>query len=57
MAEAYDADADVLLAERASGKGWGQIWKEEGWIGNEKEAESPPGWLNKPDHAGPKKNK
>jgi len=57
MAEAYDADADVLLAERAAGKGWGQIWKAEGWIGNENEAESPPGWLNRPDNAGPKKDK
>ena len=57
MADAYGANADALLAERAAGRGWGQIWQDAGWIGSENEAESPPGWLNRPDHAGPKKNK
>ena len=43
-----------LLASRAAGNGWGQIWKELGLIGNEKEGHSPPGLLKRPDHAGPK---
>jgi hypothetical protein len=57
MRDAHEADAEVLLAERAGGKGWGQIWKEAGWIGSEKEANSPPGLLKKPEQAGPKKDK
>ena len=57
MGDGEVAKADALLAKRASGMGWGQIWKEEGLIGSEREGESPPGWLKKPDHAGPKKNK
>ena len=43
-----------LLASRANGNGWGQIWKELGLIGSEKDGHSPPGLLNKPDRAGPK---
>jgi hypothetical protein len=50
-----DADAEILLAERANGQGWGQIWQGLGLIGSEKEGHSPPGLLKKPDHAGPKK--
>jgi hypothetical protein len=57
MAEIHDADPDTLLAARAAGMGWGQIWKEEGWIGSERQIESPPGQLKKPENAGPKKNK
>lgn len=45
---------DDLLADRADGNGWGQIWKELGLIGSEKNGHSPPGLLNRPDHAGPK---
>ncbi len=47
-------DPEVLLDERSNGKGWGQIWKDIGLIGSEKEGHSPPGLLNRPDHAGPK---
>ena len=48
-------DADTLLAERADGNGWGQIWKEMGLIGSEKNGHSPPGLLKKPeDHPGNK---
>jgi len=48
------SDPGELLDDRAEGRGWGQIWKDRGLIGNEKEGHSPPGLLNKPDHAGPK---
>jgi len=47
-------DPDTLLAERANGKGWGQIWQEQGLIGKENDGHSPPGLLKKPDNAGPK---
>jgi len=43
-----------ILASRENGNGWGQIWQELGLIGSEKDGHSPPGLLNKPDHAGPK---
>ena len=43
---------EVLLEERSNGKGWGQIWKDIGLIGSEKEGHSPLGLLNRPDHAG-----
>jgi len=48
------ADPDFLLDERANGVGWGNIWKNIGLIGSEREGHSPPGLLKKPDHAGPK---
>lgn len=48
------ADPADLLDARAEGKGWGQIWKDLGIIGSEKEGHSPPGLLNKHNHAGPK---
>lgn len=48
------SDAEDLLGQRAEGQGWGQIWKEKGLIGSEKEGHSPPGHLKRPDHAGPK---
>ncbi len=46
------ASVDDLLAERAAGMGWGQIWKELNMIGSERDAFVPPGWLKK---GGPKK--
>jgi hypothetical protein len=48
------ADPEELLKSRARGQGWGQIWKDMGLIGSEKDGHSPPGLLNRPDHAGPK---
>jgi len=48
------ADPGEFLEDRAQGQGWGQIWKDKGLIGSEKEGHSPPGLLNRPDHAGPK---
>ena len=48
------SDAGELLELRADGQGWGQIWKDKGLIGSEKEGFSPPGQLKRPDHAGPK---
>ncbi len=48
------SDAGEMLEQRAEGQGWGQIWKEKGLIGSEKEGYSPPGHLKRPDHAGPK---
>jgi hypothetical protein len=48
------SDAGELLDLRSEGQGWGQIWKEKGLIGSEKEGFSPPGHLKRPDHAGPK---
>jgi hypothetical protein len=50
-------DADTLLAERANGIGWGQIWKDMGLIGSEKNGHSPPGLLKKPDGHPGNKNK
>jgi hypothetical protein len=47
--EGIDADADALLAERGSGKGWGKIWKDHGLIGAAKNGNTPPGLLNKPE--------
>lgn len=52
--EGIGADPEALLAERANGVGWGNIWKDLGLIGSEREGHSPPGLLKKPDHAGPK---
>jgi hypothetical protein len=48
------SDPGELLKSRAQGQGWGQIWKDKGLIGSEKDGHSPPGLLNRPDHAGPK---
>jgi len=47
-------DPESLLTERSNGVGWGNIWKNIGLIGSEREGHSPPGLLKKPDHAGPK---
>ena len=48
------SDAEDLLEQRAEGQGWGQIWKEKGLIGSEKQGFSPPGHLKRPDNAGHK---
>ena len=48
------ANPGDLLANRAAGNAWGQIWTGLGLIGSEKDGHSPPGQLKKPDHAGPK---
>lgn len=53
--EGATANPGDLLAKRAAGNAWGLIWKGLGLIGSEKNGHSPPGLLNKPDHAGPKK--
>ena len=52
--ELDSADPGELLEARALGQGWGQIWKDKGLIGSEKEGQSPPGLLKRPDDAGPK---
>lgn len=41
------SDPSALLAERAEGKGWGEIWKEMNLIGSEKNVKTPPGLLKK----------
>lgn len=46
--DGMSVDPDTLLFNRASGKGWGQLWKDLGLIGSEKEGHSPPGQLKKP---------
>ena len=51
--EGIGTDPESLLTERANGVGWGNIWKNLGLIGSEREGHSPPGLLKKPDHAGP----
>lgn len=48
--EINGADADALLAQRASGMGWGAIWQELNIIGSERDVQTPPGLLNKPNH-------
>ena len=53
--EGVDAAPGDLLLMRAEGEGWGRIWQELRLIGSEKEGHSPPGWLKRPAHAGPKK--
>ncbi len=55
--EKSELSPDDILAERNAGRGWGQIWKEMKLIGSEKDGESPPGHLKRPDHAGPKGKK
>jgi len=52
--EGITADPESLLTDRSNGAGWGNIWKDLGLIGNEREGNSPPGLLKKPDNAGPK---
>ena len=41
-----------LLAKREAGQPWGQIWKDSSFIGKNKIWHTPPGHLNRPDHAG-----
>ena len=48
------SDPGDLLEKRADGFGWGQIWKEKGLIGSEKEGHSPYGQLKKLEKAGKK---
>lgn len=52
--DGINVDPETLLAERANGNGWGQIWQGLGLIGPKDDGHSPPGLLKKPDHAGPK---
>lgn len=52
------AKAEEYLAKRKEGKGWGQIWKEDGLVEDEEADSPPPGQLKKPDKAkGPDKEK
>jgi hypothetical protein len=44
------ADAETLLAQRAEGQGWGNIWKELKMVGNERDVKTPPGQLKKLEH-------
>lgn len=53
--EGVTVTPDELLTSRGGGNAWGQIWKELGLIGNEKEGHSPPGLLKKDEHANPNK--
>ncbi len=48
--ELTGASADDLLAQRAGGMGWGAIWQGLKLIGNERNVQTPPGLLNKPNH-------
>ncbi len=48
--EINGADVDALLAQRAGGLGWGAIWQELNIIGSERDVQTPPGLLNKPNH-------
>ncbi|MBE0582468.1 MAG: hypothetical protein IH612_01755 [Desulfofustis sp.] len=43
------ANADDILVKRKEGKGWGQIWKEDGLVKSDKADSPPPGLLKKPD--------
>jgi len=47
--EGATSSVSDMLADRLSGKGWGQIWKAMGLIGNADHGNSPPGLLKKPD--------
>jgi hypothetical protein len=44
--------ADDLLARRAGGEGWGQIWQDLDLIGRPEDA-GPPEWAGRPEGAGP----
>jgi hypothetical protein len=46
------ADPTSLLAQRATGEGWGKIWQSLGIIGREKDVKSPPGQFKKQAGAG-----
>ena len=50
--EIQGLDYIEVLASRAAGQGWGQIWKGLGLIGNPDAGTSPPGLLKRPEHAG-----
>lgn len=50
--------ADEALGKRKDGQGWGQIWKEQGLVGNDKADSPPPGQLKKEDkQTGPPEDK
>lgn len=46
-AELEGGNAEDYLAERKGGRGWGEIWKELGIIGNARAGSPPPGLLNR----------
>lgn len=46
--EGATATPDELLTGHSEGQAWGQIWKDMGLIGSEKNGHSPPGLLKKP---------
>ena len=46
-------DPAALLAGRTEGTAWGQLWKDLGLIGSEKDGHSPPGLLKKSINTGP----
>ncbi len=48
--EGMTVTPDELLQQRADGTGWGNIWKDLGLIGSDKDEKTPPGQLKKPDH-------
>jgi hypothetical protein len=43
------ADPDSVLLQRAGGMSWGAIWQELKLIGDEKDVQTPPGLLKKPE--------
>ncbi len=51
--EINGADANSLLTQRADGQGWGAIWQGLKLIGNERDVQTPPGWLHKPEKDNP----
>ena len=53
-----DDSVEALLAQRAEGKGWGNIWKDKGLIRNSEDA-GPPPWAGhgRPAWAGPKQER
>lgn len=51
--EGVSASFGEILANRADGNAWGRIWQDLGLIGSEKNGNSPPGLLNKPDKIKP----
>jgi hypothetical protein len=51
--EINGADVNGLLTQRANGQGWGAIWQGLNLIGSERDVQTPPGWLHKPDNSNP----
>lgn len=50
--DGVDASPEEILGSLESGIAWGQVWKDMGLIGWEKNGNSPPGQLKKPDKVG-----